>query len=125
MYKQTNVDKRINIYIYIYVKMNDKQQEQNFPSSSIIKDVDNKFHQLLKETIVHRRVIRTGMKNRWRGSNNNFRGRKTKALIVSKHDFFRKKKKKNATSYGKNQQMNGFNGINPGLEINSVKKSMY
>ena len=27
MYKQTNVDKRINIYIYIYVKMNDKQQE--------------------------------------------------------------------------------------------------
>ena len=30
--------------------MNDKQQEQNFPSSSIIKDVDNKFHQLLKET---------------------------------------------------------------------------
>ena len=51
MYKQTNVDKRINIYIYIYVKMNDKQQEQNFPSSSIIKDVDNKFHQLLKETV--------------------------------------------------------------------------
>ena len=31
--------------------MNDKQQEQNFPSSSIIKDVDNKFHQLLKETV--------------------------------------------------------------------------
>ena len=48
MYKQTNVDKRINIY----VKMNDKQQEQNFPSSTIIKDVDNKFHQLLKETLM-------------------------------------------------------------------------
>ena len=31
--------------------MNDKQQEQNFPSSSIIKDMDNKFHQLLKETV--------------------------------------------------------------------------
>lgn len=27
--------------------MNDKQQEQNFPSSSIIKNVDNKFRSKL------------------------------------------------------------------------------
>ena len=83
-------------------------------SESISNLVYNKRRQRPKsQGSIHRRVVRTGMKNRWQP--NSFRGKKPKALIVSRHEFFKKKRRN-----GRRNE-NVFNGIMPdlGLEINT------